>query len=203
MRFNIGDKVRVKNNNGQERTATVLDISGDEVKVGIGETYYFNYEEKTFPQHKVLAYHTMTDEDADNIWRNEMPRAFEYAKQLFAKFLPDSVVEYDEKYLAIRETRTGICLTGEIMERRSILHVREYAGYAVTAEQFIPGCRTMSNGDPGYPDDVDVVNLGSYDSASSAVVGMAKEVFAENMRAVLQREADDMMAQMMLMEDTN
>lgn len=203
MRFNIGDKVRVKNNNGQERTATVLDISGDEVKVGIGETYYFNYEEKTFPQHKVLAYHTMTDEDADNIWRNEMPRAFEYAKQLFAKFLPDSVVEYDDKYLAIRETRTGICLTGEIMERRSILHVREYAGYAVTAEQFVPGCRTMSNGDPGYPDDVDVVNLGSYDSYTSAVVGMAKEVFAENMRAVLQREADDMMAQMMLMEDTN
>jgi hypothetical protein len=203
MRFNIGDKVRVKNSSDQERTATVLDISGDEVKVGIGETYYFNYEEKTFPQHKVLAYFTMTDEDADNIWRNEMPRAFDYAKQLFAKFLPDSVVEYDEKYLTIRETRTGICLAGEIMERRSISQVREYAGYAVTAEQYVPGCRTMPNGDPGYPDDVDVVNLGSYDSYMSAIVGMAKEVFAENLRATLEREAEDMMAQMMLMDDTN
>lgn len=32
-------------------------------------------------------------------------------------------------------------------------------GWGVCAETIIPGCHTMSNGDPGYPDEPDVVDI--------------------------------------------
>lgn len=37
--------------------------------------------------------------------------------------------------------------------------VGDNVGWGVSVGVTVPGCRTLSNGDPGYPDDVDVVDI--------------------------------------------
>lgn len=193
-KFDIGQKVRFKQKT-YERTGTVLEVVEDKVMVGVGEPHYFTYKEQLFSPNELYVFHELSDEDAHVFWSGDFPRAFEYAKKIFSQFCPDSVLEFDENDLIIRDTRTGIYLGGVIMEKRTIGSIIEFAGYGVFAETLIPGCRTMPNGDPGYPDEVDVIDLGTYNTYSAAVIGMAKEVFAANIEIFLEREHEEMMAQ--------
>jgi len=194
-RFNIGQKVKIQEDRRHERTGTVLEIVGDKVMVGVGEPHYFNYEKRMFSPTQLYNFNQLSDSDARIVWESAFPKAFDYAKKLFASFLPNSVLEFIESDLMIQDKYTGICLSGEIIEQRSIGSVTEIAGYSVSASVVVPGCRTMSNGDPGYPDDVDIVELGTYNNYQNAVIGMMKEVFAANIEEDLQRESEQALAQ--------
>ena len=201
MRFNIGNKVIVKTENGSERRGTILALGhNQDVKIGVGEPHYYNYHEKWFASNKVLAFHELPYEEAEKTWQTELPHAFEYAKKVFAKSLPDSILEFDGEM--IRDNRSGFYITGVIIERRTIGSVMEIAGYGVFAEQVVPGIRTFSNGDPGYPDDVECVEFGTHSTYQSAVIVMVKEVFASNLQASIEFESEQELAKL-YMDDTN
>jgi len=200
-RFNIGQKVKIQEDRRHERTGTVLEIVGDKVMVGVGEPHYFNYEKRLISPVRLYNFNQISDDDARIVWQSEFPKAFDYAKEMFARFLPNNFLEFNESDLMIQDKTTGICLSGEIVERRSIGSVTEIAGYSVSGEIFVPGCRTMPNGDPGYPDDVDIVELGTYNNYRHAVIGMMKEVFASNIESELQRESEEALARSYMMDE--
>jgi hypothetical protein len=60
--------------------------------------------------------------------------------------------------------------------------------WAVYKVHMTPGCHTLPNGDPGYPAEVDVEDVGSYDTCLQALIEAVKltvEIAADNINADL------------------
>jgi len=49
--------------------------------------------------------------------------------------------------------------------------------FIVTYDVIIPGCRTMPNGDPGYPDDYDVIEADPHDAEKKGVKAVLTDLF--------------------------
>lgn len=80
---------------------------------------------------------------------------------------------------AINENMTGdegmdgyVLLAGQIaIYPQEVDGIRQGVGWGVSVETVILGCHTLPNGDPGYPDEVDVVDLAPPYVESKAIVG--------------------------------
>lgn len=63
-------------------------------------------------------------------------------------------------------------------------------GWQVDAGVTIPGCHTMPNGDPGYPDDYDWVEQGRYQYARQAVMAVVMSILHDMVDGALQAHAE-------------
>lgn len=78
--------------------------------------------------------------------------------------------------------------------------IRQGVGWGVSAETVIPGCHTMPNGDPGYPDDVDVIDLAPPYVESKSLVGSlrfprtARDAVSCAIRSLIDSQLDEWLA---------
>lgn len=184
----IGDKVKFQLEDRQYLShGTVISINHDNVLVGVGEKHYFNYEERVFPRHDLYVFHSLSQDDFDNWVDENFPKLYEFAKEVFAKMLPDVSLKYHThgpNDASIEADYYGITLDPCIMEVRSIGRIKEICGYSVSAW-------TSSAGSRWEPPDVDNVELGQYRDHYNAVRGFAEAVFGEKVRAYFDAKAED------------
>ena len=78
--------------------------------------------------------------------------------------------------------------------------IRQGVGWGVSAEAVVPGCHTMPNGDPGYPDDVDVIDLAPPYVESKSLVGSlrfprtARDAVSCAIRSLIDSQLDEWLA---------
>ena len=67
-----------------------------------------------------------------------------------------------------------VLLEGIAIYPQEVDGIRQGVGWGVGAETVIPGCHTMPNGDPGYPDEPDFVDIEHPYVESKTIVGLLR-----------------------------
>jgi hypothetical protein len=165
----VGDKCKVRvPESKHDRMGTVLGIDGDNILVGVGQPHYFNYTEQIFNRRQVIRYVELSQEEADRIHAEQLPKMVELARKTFAELLPgEDIIEIDG---GIAAYCNSVTIEPVIMERSTISAIYQDAGWAVTAWKMIPATRYE-------PDDVVDFPKGEFASYTSAVLQLAETVF--------------------------
>lgn len=156
----IGDKVRFQPENSKHsREATVILIEGNNLFVGVGEKHYFNYKEMWIPRSEATLYIPLSDEDYEKFMADNMPKVYEFAKEVFAKMLPDVQLIYRERSrhgdASIEADGYGVTLDPCVMEVKSIGRIKQIGGYTVTGWH-------STGGNYMEPPDIDDVPFGEF-----------------------------------------
>ena len=85
--------------------------------------------------------------------------------------LPQTAKVVDENLTGDEGMDGYVLLEGIAIYPQEVDGIRQGVGWGVSAETVIPGCRTMPNGDPGYPDEPDVVDIALPYVESKTLVG--------------------------------
>lgn len=85
--------------------------------------------------------------------------------------LPQTAKVVDENLTGDAGMDGYVLLDGIAIYPQEVDGIRHGVGWGVSAETVIPGCRTMPNGDPGYPDEPDVVDIALPYVESKTLVG--------------------------------
>lgn len=134
----INSKVKVKIH-GNWRSGTLLEVVGQDYKVGIGEPHYFNYEEKVFSSNEVKEYVELPEETADKIHAEQLPLVLAMAQEALAALIPNTKVEVIDGSLS----SCGLTLDPVVYEKETIGKFIEYAGWQVTFWKYYSATRVQ------------------------------------------------------------
>lgn len=129
-------KVRVKDTvNYSWRHGTL--INADTLLCGVGETHYFNYEQRTFISSDVKEFIPLDEEVAEATHKKELQAAFVMAEEAFAALIPDAKVKIEDNCLSCM----GVTLDPVIHEKETISRFVEFAAWQVNLWKHYPASR--------------------------------------------------------------
>ncbi len=180
-----GDKVCVKID-GKWIKGTVIQDNKETIKVGIGEAYRLNYYRGDFSRNNVKRFLRINEEEAEMTHRNQFDNLLFLCMELKNRYFINKKVDVDRMVISIENFNLGPC----IMEVETIGAIMEVAGWSLDASVYYDSV-------DGFPD-VDVVDLGKWRDSTEAVTAMMRNLFDADMKAYLEKKAEDNMAKMML-----
>lgn len=182
-----GDKVCVKVD-GVWKKGEVISDNKDNIRVGVGEKYYFNYYEGDFSRQSVKRFLRIDERDAEINHRHDFGNLYSMILELKSKYFPDKKIETEKMTISVENINVGPC----IMEVETIGAIMEVAGWSVDASVYYD---TVD----GFPD-VDVVDLGNHRDYINAAICFMKNLFEQDMKYYLDKKADEAFAKS-VMED--
>lgn len=175
------DKVCVKVD-GEWKKGTVISDNNETIRVGVGESYHFNYYESDFNRKSVKRFLQINEEEAEMIHRRQFDNLYDMVLELKYKYFPDKKVEVDKMIISVDNINVGNC----IMEVETIGAIMEIAGWSVDGTFYHDGV-------DGFPD-VDVVNMGNHRDYTNAAICFMKNIFEQDMKIYLDKKTQEAFA---------
>jgi hypothetical protein len=154
----VGDPVKIPS----KKIGKVLQIQKDNVLVGIGEKFYFNYEETSFPISELKRFYPITEEQQEQSRQILVTDGFELVKKLMNEMLPSESVTVDENSI----NGYNVSISSTVIEAPRIGAIQEVCGYLVSTWRTIPQTRHE-------PESVDEIEIGTYFNLSEAATVFA------------------------------
>lgn len=159
---------------------------GDTVyMVGIGETHYFNYEEReVYPQH-VKRFIPLSEEDATAKHQAELMPAYQMAQAALFALMPGETIEVKDR--SILGFHGGVTLDPVVYETLRIGAVQETAGWQVHVVHYHYATRNQ-------PEEYEPVEVGTASDWRTAVRLFIETIFKQKANSYWEHLADETMA---------
>lgn len=154
----VNDLVQIPN----KKIGKVLKIDNDDVLVGIGEKFYFNYEEVNFHKNELKRFYPVSEEEQEKAHQILVTEGFDLVQKLMKEMLPSETITVDENSI----NGYNVSMSSTIMEAPRIGAIQEFFAYSISIWRTIPQTRHE-------PEAIDEIEVGTYRSLSEAATVFA------------------------------
>lgn len=182
----VNDPCVIRSGNGKSWSkGKVLEVSGNGIRVGIGEPHQVGYESGWCERRDVKRYEPLTeDKSADH--EALIPTVLEAANQALADLLPTEVAELKDGIVSAYYG--AVTLEPIVYDQETIGAVQERGGWSVTVWRKFPATRHS-------PEEMSDSAIGSFPNYAAAVRKFVETVFACKAEDYYQHKADEAMAE--------
>lgn len=182
-----GCAVKVKVNDLWRKGTLINKINQDTILVGVGEPYYFNYEERTFESHEVKELRQLSDEEAVTIHQRELHEAKALLDNALHHLLPGETVEIKDGSIYWNQ-----CLTLDpvVYERESLTCFIETAGWQLNLWKHHPATYH-------HPEEIEDAPIGDPAPYGHLVQRFIENIFKINASAYFDAVAEEALAKQM------